>query len=188
MARLTAAHIMTPRVVTATPEMTIAQVAKVMNKFRIGGLPVLKNDKLIGIITERCIMKKVIEKDMQPSKITVKNVMAKEPVTAGPSDTITRIANLMAKRDVSRIPIVNRGKLVGIVTNKDILQHGSILMDVILEQARVKGPLDPHCGSVAFGKCEACGQSGDLAFRGEQFLCEDCGRQILKDNELVSED
>ncbi len=176
-ANLKAQDIMTPHVVTGTPNQTIAEAASVMNKFRIGGLPIVTRGSLRGILTERIIMKHVIAEDKQPSKVKVKDVMIpfKDMFTAGERDDIADIARLMNKHDISRIPILRKNKLVGIVTNKDIIEHSQDLISLLMEQARIKGPFDVlKAGPAAFGKCESCGQAGDLTFQKERFLCDEC--------------
>ena len=172
MTDLKAADIMTPHVIVATPEMKIIAAAKLMNKYRIGGLPVVRNNKLVGILTERCIMKKVIGKNKLSSKITVKQVMSTRPLTTGtPDEGVSSIASKMKKDDVSRVPILNNDKLIGMVTNKDVIENAREHIDIVMEQAQIE-PF--RRGSVAFGRCEVCGGVGDLALRKNQFMCDGC--------------
>src|SRR3989344_4453828 len=166
-------EIMQKEVVIAHPDMTVAEAAKLMNSFRIGGLPVVQNGMLIGIITEREIMRKVVAENKQADQVFVADSMVSPPrVIAGPDDDITAVAHKMGKYDVSRIPIVDKAnKLFGIVTNKDLLKHSSELLDVLLEQARIKGPALNETHS-AFGKCEACGDHTHLVFQDNKFVCD----------------
>ena len=70
-------EIMNVRVATVTPDTTIKEVAKLANKYRIGGLPVInKNRKLVGIVTERDVMRKVVALNKKPSVVKVKEIMA----------------------------------------------------------------------------------------------------------------
>lgn len=174
---ISAADIMSSKLVTSSPDMTLIEAAKLMNKYRLGGLPVLKANKLVGIITERCIMKRVIVKDKKPGKVKVGDVMVPKSklITGKKSDDVDLIARKMAKHDLTRIPILHNNKLVGIVTNRDVLVNSSEHMAILLEQARIKGPKDngPHY-PIAHGKCDKCGARGNLAYSTGEFLCELC--------------
>ena len=79
----------------------------------------------------------------------------------------------MSEHKISKIPIVEDGKLIGIVTNKDVVAHAPDLLDTFIERlaASDKG-LAGH--PAAFGQCEACGSHGHLHFQMDQFICDDC--------------
>ncbi len=174
---LKVSEIMTKEVVIANPNMTVTEAAKLMNSFRIGGLPVVQNGVLVGIITEREIMKKVVAVNKQPDKTLVQDSMASPVrVIASPNETITQVARKMGRHDVSRVPIVDAsGKILGIITNKDIIKNSSELLDILLEQARIKGPnLDKQHS--AFGKCELCGDHTHLIFQNSKFVCDGCAK------------
>lgn len=174
---LKAADIMTPHVVIATPDMGLVEAGKLMNRFRIGGLPVVdKTGKLISIITERCIMKGVIAVNKKPGSLKVKDVMVKSKmVTGSPGESIKSIAEKMHEFDKARIPIVDKeGKLLGIITNKDIVEHSPTLTNLVLEQAKMEQAYGQFSSSVSFGRCEHCGGVSDLFFREEKFLCGTC--------------
>jgi CBS domain-containing protein len=167
------ADIMSSNVVFATPDMRINEVAKLMNEFRIGGLPVLTDSGLCGIITERDIMKRVIQVDRIPSEVLVKDVMTCPPkVVCSIDDDMEEVAELMVASDVTRIPVVRDDKLVGIITNRDVLKNSTDLMDLLIEQARVKGK--DRQGHVSYGKCELCGTTNYLNFKGTAFVCDVC--------------
>src|SRR3989344_3804307 len=99
---LKASDIMSKEVVIASPEMNLVEAARLMNQFRIGGLPVLEDGELVGAITERTIMQKVVEADVQASKVFVKDIMLPPKITVGPDEDVGRIARLMAEEDVTR--------------------------------------------------------------------------------------
>ena len=168
-----ASDIMNRNLVIASPDLTISELAQLLNKFRIGGAPVVEEGRLVGVITERDLMTRVIAVDKQPSQTFVKDVMTSPPtVFAEESEDMNSIAYKMAKHDVTRMPIVNsENDVVGIVTNRDILKNSSELIDVLIEQARIKGFSKEHN---AFGKCESCGDSTNLSFKKGSFLCDVC--------------
>lgn len=164
---------MSTNVITATKDQTIAEIAKVLNKYRIGGLPVINSrGNIVGILTERDIMRKVISIDRKPGRTKVEDVMNKSPVLIHKFEDMNDIAKKMKNHDVTRIPVVDGKKLVGIVTNKDVLEQSPPLIDVILEQAKIKGVEDEMPN--ALGKCEFCGSNGNLKFHRDLFLCDVC--------------
>jgi len=174
-----AIDIMTTEIVIAYPDMNIVEVSELMNRFRIGGLPVVEEGRLIGIVTERDIMRRVIAKNLQPSLTLVRGVMTSPPVAiANVHDDLSLLAEKMSKYDVTRLPVIDhKGRLVGIVTNRDVLQNSSEYMETLLEQAKIKGELKEE--KTAFGKCELCGDNTHLYLKKEKFLCEDCGKPAI---------
>ncbi len=168
-----ASDIMTREVVIAHPEMTLVEAAQLMNKFRIGGLPVVEGGKPIGALTERAIMKKVVESDRKPSDVLVKEIMDPPKVVVYENTDIAEIAKKMCDADVSRVWVCRDEKLVGIITNRDVLKNSHELIDILIEQARIKGP-KLHREYTAYGKCEGCGTHAHLKFEDSQFLCDNC--------------
>lgn len=173
-------EIMNVRVVVVTPETSIAEAAKLANKYRIGGLPVINKDrKLVGIVTERDVMLKVVAKNKKASEVKVSSIMTKLPelFVAKADDDMNYVAKKMAEYDVTRVPIVDDERhLVGIVTNKDMMENCPRLIDLLLEQARVKGPKD--IDPIAIGTCDRCGNKGHLSYKDGEFLCEDCVEKL----------
>ena len=169
-----AIDIMNHNVVTCTQDMTISEVAKLMNKHRIGGLPVCSDSNLNGLITERDIMMKVIAKGLNPTNVTVKQVMnSPMKATADKFSDIVDLARLMNDYDVSRVPILDSGKLVGIVTNKDVLVNAPELLDTFVERAHINNKGKPSHPE-AFGFCEICSDRGHLHYSQDGFRCDDC--------------
>jgi len=166
---------MSTNVITAKKDDTIAKISKVLNKYRIGGLPVINNrGNLIGLVTERDIMMKVIAVDKKPSRVKVGNIMNTKPIIIDKFEDMNDIAKKMKRHDITRLPVLEGKKLIGIITNRDVLSQSPPLIDLILEQARIKGPLDPERTPCALGKCEMCGSNGNLVFSKDQFVCELC--------------
>ncbi len=170
-----AIDIMTSKVISAHPDMALIEAGKLMNKYRIGGLPVVKNDKLVGIITERNIMRSVIARDKKPGKVKIKDIMIKKSklITGDKFDDIDLVAKKMTKHDITRIPVLDNGRLVGIITNRDVIKHSNEYLSVLLEQARIKGPADSRM-PLAHGKCDRCGAKGHLIAKENELLCEFC--------------
>jgi CBS domain-containing protein len=162
------------RVITVKEGDSLMSAAKTMAKKRVGGIPVLSNDQLVGIITERDIINRVVAKGKDIQKLKVRDIMTSPiKVCAEKHDDLTHIAKKMVKHDVSRMPIVEDNKLLGFISNKDLARESPALINVLLEQLRVSDPgrsFDPS----SFGECDSCGQPGQRDFKSNKFLCEFC--------------
>lgn len=169
-----AIDIMTGEVIIARPDMTISEAARLMNTFRVGGLPVVEGGKLTGMVTERDIMRGVVAANRKPEDVKVSDIMTSPPkVTATIYEDLSNLADKITKFDVTRLPVIDEnGVLVGIVTNRDVLVNSKEYMEVLLEQAKVKGHLQDEYS--AFGKCEMCHQASHLIFKDNRFVCDSC--------------
>lgn len=106
-------------VVTINPDSTIQDVQKIMDNESISGLPVMEGDEIVGIISKRDI-RPVLKSDN--AKI-VKEIMTSDVVTIEEPITPEEALNIAYENKVERLPVLRNGKLVGIVTIKDILNH-----------------------------------------------------------------
>lgn len=116
--------IMTRDLVTATPEDPIIQVAQLMKKEDIGPVLIVDNDDsrtLVGIVTDRDIVLKVIAEGMDPQSTRVGDVMSKKLVTCRADDDVDVAMKAMAQFQLRRIPVVDDNmKLVGIISQADV--------------------------------------------------------------------
>ena len=116
--------VMTEDLVTATPEETIVEVAQLMKNEDIGPVLVVDNDDsqtLVGIITDRDIVLKVIADGQDPRTTRVGEVMSKKLVTCRPDDEVDVAINAMAQFQLRRIPVVEDNmKLAGIISQADV--------------------------------------------------------------------
>ncbi len=116
-----AKDIMTFPVRIASEEETILQISKILNIYGHSGVPILDaNQKLTGVITRKDI-DKAIKHGL--SHAPVKGFKSGEVITAGPNAPLEDIQQLMITNSVGRIPILTQGKIIGIITRKDILRY-----------------------------------------------------------------
>lgn len=165
---------MNHKVITVTQDMTVREAAKLMNIHRVGGVPVCEGGALVGLLTERDIMMRVTALDKVPSSLKVKQVMQSPLKAIGEKfEDLSSLARKMSKHDISKIPIVDNGKLIGIVTNKDVVAHAPDLLDTFIERlAASNKELGGH--PAAFGQCETCSSHGHLHYNMDHFICDDC--------------
>ncbi|MFH1090663.1 MAG: CBS and ACT domain-containing protein [Pseudomonadota bacterium] len=123
-------HWMTTNPVTVDPETLIIDARKMMREKHIRRLPVVKKGKLVGIVTYRNIIEaspssatslSVHELNYLLLKLQVKDVMHKNPITVSPEDSVINVIQEGAKRGIGSFPVVDKGKLVGIVTETEVI-------------------------------------------------------------------
>jgi CBS domain-containing protein len=109
-----AKEIMTRDIITVEPTMPVKKLAMTLIKNQISGAPVVgKNGKIVGIVSEMDIVAKK-GKD-------VKAIMSKKVISVAEDTPIEEIAQLMSKNRIQRLPVINRDKIVGIVSRADIV-------------------------------------------------------------------
>lgn len=114
------------RVVTIDADTTIKEAVKVMNKQEIGCLIAVKNKKLLGIITERDLLKKVLENSKDPEKTKVNEIMSKQLITGAPHMSIAYAARLVIKENIKKLPVIINDQLVGLITLTDIARSARL--------------------------------------------------------------
>jgi len=119
----TAKDIMTTKVVTVKPSTSIEDAARLLVRRKISGVPVVDEKdktKVVGILTEADLL-------AAPSGAkTVAEVMKKRVVSVSPDTPVDEIAEILVKKKIKRVPVIDAGKLVGIVSRIDVLRAISI--------------------------------------------------------------
>jgi CBS domain-containing protein len=138
-------EIMVRNVVTVDFQASVREAAKQMNLYEIGCLIVMDKDNVVGILTERDLLTKVLEASKNAEKTKVKDIMSTKLVTGTSDMEVVDAARLMLKRKIKKLPIVDKGKLIGLVTFTDIVRTVRIepgMMNTIREFSR-EGLLAP---------------------------------------------
>jgi CBS domain-containing protein len=120
---MTCAEVMTPSPTACNPQHTAVDAAELMRREDCGLLPVISENgnKLIGVLTDRDIVLKVVAEGRDPRSTAVSEVMTTDIVTCLPQESVEMAMEQMATRQVRRIPIVERdGSLVGILAQADV--------------------------------------------------------------------
>ena len=123
--------VMVKNVITVEAEATVKEVAKLMNKHEIGCLVVMKKGEPVGIITERDMLKRVLLKSKDPRKTKVGKMMSKPLVVGEPQTNIRDAVRLMVEGKIKRLPIVEDGHLLGLVTFTDIVRSSAYFERII---------------------------------------------------------
>jgi len=160
---------------TVKPEISVKEAAKIMKSRGIGNCIVADN-KPVGIVTESDIIKKVVAEGLDPSKVSVKDIMTTPIIVINPYVDIEEAMKTMSKCNIRRLPVVEKGKLVGIITQKDVLYFSPMLLELSREWSSIEGGDEVYRKKQVFsGKCEDCGMlSTNLRIIDGRSLCEDC--------------
>lgn len=126
--------IMTKSIVTIDGDKTALEAAKLMAEKGISSLFIMKDAKLAGIVTERDFIKKVCAKELPISEVKVADIMSKILTTADPEMPIEVAVQRMINHKIRRLPIIENGKTVGIITVTDLAKHlrTTLLLDSTL--------------------------------------------------------
>ena len=109
--------------------VNIKEAARRMSEKKIGCLLVVEDHKLLGIVTEDDIIKKVVVEGKSPHEITVADIMVKEVIHISPEETIEAAAELMTEKSIKKLPVVGGKKLLGIVTATDMVAAEPKMME-----------------------------------------------------------
>jgi len=159
--------------VTVSPDTTVQEAAELMRKHRVGSCIVIV-EKPIGIITERDIVHKVVSQDLKASDVKVKDIMSSPIIVIDPYKSIEEAMRIMANGNIRRLPVIENGELVGIITQRDIARISPVLLEILRDMSGVsrENYLKERIYS---GKCEDCGTlSTRLRLVDGRLLCEDC--------------
>lgn len=147
MAGATARDIMTGNPITVVPDLPVKEAAKLMVEHKIGALPVVRDDRLVGLVTEGDLIMQDVKMEF-PTYIhlldgfilyppaterfeselrkavgaCVEDVMTSDPVTVQADASLEDVATLMVDRDVDRLPVLAGERLVGIIAKSDIVR------------------------------------------------------------------
>lgn len=123
--KLTAQDIMLKKVIVSEPEDLVAAAKLKMVRANIGAVPITDNKKLIGLITHRDVL---LAGD-EAAGLKVKDLMTKELVTVDKKTNIKDISELMANTGFQRIPVVENGNLIGLITQSCIIKAVAMYID-----------------------------------------------------------
>jgi len=116
---VTVRQIMSYGVHTLPPEVTVAEASEMMRRYGHEGFPVIKEDKLVGILTRREI-DKALHHGLH--EMPIESYMHKGEISVSPDDSIEKLQQVMMEHDIGQVPVVEDGAIVGIVTRTDLIK------------------------------------------------------------------
>ncbi|HEY7252954.1 MAG TPA: CBS and ACT domain-containing protein [Methylomirabilota bacterium] len=139
--------IMQRDVLTATPDTRFPQVLRLLQPRGFRHLPVVDNEALVGIISDRDVKQAIVslagagavgaDLERARERLTASEIMGRTVTTIGPMDTVEEAARLMATQKISALPVTEDGRLVGIVTETDVLELFVRAMGVLEPSSRL---------------------------------------------------
>lgn len=111
---------MTPGVQSVEPTESLPRAAALMRDNDVGSVPVVDGDRLVGIVTDRDIVARAVADNRDLRTATVADVASRDVFTVGPEDDLEEAQRLMADQQVRRLPVVEDGRVVGILAQADV--------------------------------------------------------------------
>jgi CBS domain-containing protein len=122
-------------VAALAPSNTIAEVAQQMRLLNVGSIPLIQNERLIGVITDRDIVLRVVADGLDPHQERAELHMSRDLITIAPDATTEEASQIMARAQIRRLPVVKSGRLVGYLALGDLaLQDRDRRVGETLEQ------------------------------------------------------
>jgi CBS domain-containing protein len=167
---------MTRGVICVDARDTVQYAAKVMEKGDISSVIVTSKGKGVGIITERDIITKIVVKSKDSKKMTCSQVMTSPLITIGADSSIDDAARIMRDKNIRRLVVAERGKILGVLSEFDIVKIEPALHMLIREKSQWDiGDISESDVRSITGECETCeNYSENLKSVDGRMLCEDC--------------
>ena len=116
--------LMTPNPCAIEADKPVAHAAKMMKEENVGLAPVVEGDRLVGTLTDRDIVTRVVAEGKDPQTVPVREVASTDVVTIDPQQDLDEALRLMASNQVRRLLVEEDGRLVGVVAQADIAREG----------------------------------------------------------------
>lgn len=111
---------MTKDIASVNREDTVERAAQMMKEYNVGSIPVVSENKIVGIVTDRDIVLRSAAEGENIERQQVKDIMTSNPVVGKPDMDVHEAASLMSDRQIRRLPIVDKDNLVGMVSLGDL--------------------------------------------------------------------
>ena len=162
----------TPKTISAN-----ASVFEASNKLidvGMGSLLVVEKGKLLGILTKTDIIENVILKN-KDLNLKVSDIMSRRHLSISPKKTLNEAAKLMVSYGVRRLPVIEKGKLKGLITQTDLLRIQPAIIDLLVERfVQGKSVSDIRTLNGVKGVCDICGDLSYLDEHNEGMVCTNC--------------
>lgn len=170
--------LMTENIVSLPIEENVVTAAKEMSKKDISAVVLKSGEEFVGIVTDRDIISKVVAQYLDPTKISLAQIMRSPLISVSDDASIQEAAELMRNNKIRRLVVTNNGLVVGIISESDIVRVEPELHFLIRERSRLGlgrvAPLESQRPSIS-GICEDCkNYSDELRNINGKWLCEDC--------------
>lgn len=136
--------VMTLEVVTLAPTAKAKDAAALMRSLNIGAIPICEGTRLMGMVTDRDLVLRVMAEGLNPEHETIQTIMTSDVDYCYEDQTVEEAAQVMQDRQVRRLPIINReNELVGIVSLGDVAVKGTDRMTTATALEEISQPTEP---------------------------------------------
>ena len=130
--------LMNPNVVSIAPDESAALAARLLRRHNIGSLPVCSLDgRIRGIVTDRDIVLRCVAAESDPEQTKVREIMSRGVVSVGPEADVREATRLMAHEQVRRLPVVDDGRVVGMLSIGDMAKNARFDMEAAKALAEI---------------------------------------------------
>ncbi|MFH0798295.1 MAG: CBS domain-containing protein [Candidatus Woesearchaeota archaeon] len=164
---------MTVRPVTVSPSLDAKECAKLMLKKKVGSLIVTESKKILGIITEKDIVEKIVAQSRDANILKAKDVMTKKVKFIAPNIDMYDAVTIMKKEKFRRLPVVHNDELVGMLTINDVMKIQPFLLDYIKEKFNIIS-IQKKKEKYIEGECEGCSNYSQLHDVNDRLICSVC--------------
>ncbi len=138
--RMKVSEVMNRNIITMRPDGTVYEAAKLMKENNIGSVVIMEEGELKGIVTERDLITRYIaaEDGRRPEYVKVSEIMTKDPITIRDNIDIDEAARIMIEKNIRRLIVINYdGRVVGIISSRDILKVAPHIWFLLLQELRI---------------------------------------------------
>jgi CBS domain-containing protein len=115
--------LMTTNPVTCEASTSVVDAAKTMARKDVGPLPVVEGGRIVGLVTDRDLVIRVLAEGRDPQRTTIGEIASTDLVTITPDTSLEEALKLLAKKQVRRLPVVEGDRVVGIIAQADVARH-----------------------------------------------------------------
>lgn len=142
--------IMIDRVITVYAGAKVKKAVQLMNTYSVGCLIVQEKGKPVGIVTERDLMRKVLAKLRNPEEIQVREIMSSPLICGNKEMKVEDAIKIMLDKKIKKLPIIEKGRLIGMVSLADLLHFQSETIELAKEMTAVKHTLESMMKTVEY--------------------------------------
>lgn len=184
---LSVAEVMNKAVIVMDINSDTPAIAREMVSRNAGSVIVTENGSAMGIITERDLVKGIIAQNRKPGEVNASEILSTPLITVDPATSIDKASRIMLKANIKRLPVIENGVIIGVISNTDILMVtpglNTILKDLIdmNREALLSIPPKeemPDSENSRMNVCESCDSfSVDTKYIDGRYLCGNCRRE-----------
>ena len=128
---------MAKNVKTVRTDDSVHDAVVKMNKFEVGSIIVTNNNRAVGIITSKNVLSRIVEPRLDASMVRAKDIMSSPLITIEPDISVEDAAKLMAKKKIKQLVIMDRDKILGILSTSDIVKANPTQLGILQELLKV---------------------------------------------------